>query len=1081
MCSMIPVFTNIICLVLSHIAFDWPDETPSPSTNYLSGSNLTPATNSAVYTNSPTEVPTPKPSKRERTAPPTSTPPTKSPSQPPTTDPTKSPSHSPTQIPTPSPSSPPMLCDLVAEGDCNDDLKEVQWDGFIEIAQTHVVKAVGETRRAPRMIAQRDAEILFTPSDSRRLNNNEAAFEMVTPQKIESVGKVYFFNEELTPINDAAVDALLDGTDSLISVSSPNAHIVIDLKHIRVIQNVSIVVPDGVSIESVQVGLRYDDGQDTDEHEFHYPSNGWLWHEIASSMSVSFPNKKTRYISLKLHGGHSQTLDGWSLQRVDIIGYLDGLGISHQTHNITPKTRSFDPRGSARAFIPSKTTAVRVAVYSASGRLLGVINGRDPSKQRKIFESQISDIDIDPYSHDAWSVTLPYNWVGEGNAVVIGCTDRSRPNEVLIHRLELKGLAQFSEHSITRTKLAIFGTDEDVSKLLPTTFSARKLARNLKATMPVSELKWADTDLWHLPYLVVISKDGSPALVSSEEERRLVTGDAGTEVQWEVIKNFLTIRHALAQAGLGLALTDQEGENSPYASHTSVFMGWSLSKQDDDGLWHWEDLGYWDTLAAAAWTGWVVMKAGDECSNYFIHELGHALSMQHFDNGAAKSWNIEDEYPEDGVYTEFLPWGFDSVTRQFRTWFDPLDGSGKKDPLNGEGEPPYSQELNCFSQYTPYQAMVAQEWAMSTPVLLSASSSDVPRDGAYQFNAATTQYVPLSESELVDAAGEHALMPDQVSIPVVTLIGTIGASRDVCQTYPALRGYGNTFKFPDPFDTGLSSAFEGASYFVEVRFESGRKIRGLIAVKDVSELSLYSFNVAIDQHPIAVDLYRFVDGSYPNLSSSTQTQLLHIRPIDLPPEDPLQGMPRQLRVGRGWMGDSSTPLIDSFCMSLGDCESDKHHIEWRGNVGSDHVVYSSTLQGTNDDDLGVTIFKVPARRDKDSTQYTITVLAARYFNDLEGMSPLLTSEPATGEGSSSIDVTHLVRIWAPWELNDSLPVGMYRSLPDSFKISADAMGSDSNAFHHNIIEFNIVCYVHTVTAAPTVSYVIYTAHIHHCH
>lgn len=533
------------------------------------------------------------------------------------------------------------------------------------------------------------------------------------------------------------------------------------------------------------------------------------------------------------------------------------------------------------------------------------------------------------------------------------------------------------------------------------------------------------------------------------------------------------IRHALAQAGLGFALTSRDGNNSPYASHTSVFMGWSLSKQDDDGGWHWEDLGYWDTLAAAAWTGWVAMKAGDECSNYFIHELGHAQSMQHFDNGVAASWGIEDEYPSgDGVYTSNLPWGYDSVARQFRTWFDPLDGSGKKDPLNGEGEPPYSQELNCFSQYTPYQCEISQEWAMSTPVLLSSASSDVPRDGAYKFDVTKKQYVPLSESELVDAAGEHAMLPDQVSVPIVTLIGTIGASRDVCQTYPALRGYGNTFKFPDPFDSGLSSAFDGASYFVEVRFASGRKTRGLIAVKDVSELSLYSFNVAIDQLPIAVDLYRFVDGTYPNLSSNTQTQLLHIRPIELPPEDPLQGMPRQLRVGRGWLGDSPAPLIDAFCISASDCESDKHHLEWRGNVGSDRVIYRSTLQGKNDDALKATVFKIPALREKDSTQYTITVLAARFYNDGQGMSPLLTSEPQTGEGSSSIDVTHLIRIWAPWELNESLPAGMYRSLPDSFRVSADAMGTSTDAFHHNIIEFNVACYIHTVTAAPTVSFVL---------
>ena len=74
---------------------------------------------------------------------------------------------------------------------------------------------------------------------------------------------------------------------------------------------------------------------------------------------------------------------------------------------------------------------------------------------------------------------------------------------------------------------------------------------------------------------------------------------------------------------------------------------------------------------AGAWVGWIVMKAGDECSNYFIHEMGHSQSMQHFDNGVAFDWKIEDEYPSgDGIYTPDLPWGYDSVLRQFRTWFD---------------------------------------------------------------------------------------------------------------------------------------------------------------------------------------------------------------------------------------------------------------------------------------------------------------------------------------------------------------------------------------------------------------------------
>ena len=158
--------------------------------------------------------------------------------------------------------------------------------------------------------------------------------------------------------------------------------------------------------------------------------------------------------------------------------------------------------------------------------------------------------------------------------------------------------------------MAIFGSKSEVSTLDSTTHSAKRLAQNLYSVMPVAELKWADADLWHLPYVVVMGKEG-PALVNSEAERREVTGE-GTEISWQVMKSFLTIRHSLAQTGHGLSITSEDGSNSPYASGTSVVMGWSLSKQNaDDGSWEWEDLGYWGDLAAAAWTGWCVLKAGD--------------------------------------------------------------------------------------------------------------------------------------------------------------------------------------------------------------------------------------------------------------------------------------------------------------------------------------------------------------------------------------------------------------------------------------------------------------------------------------
>jgi hypothetical protein len=614
--------------------------------------------------------------------------------------------------------------------------------------------------------------------------------------------------------------------------------------------------------------------------------------------------------------------------------------------------------------------------------------------------------------------------------------------------------------------LAIFGNDSQVAMLDSYTHEAKRLARNLYSVMPTAELRWTDTNLWHLPYIVVMGKEG-PALVNSEKERRSVTGE-GTEISWSVLKNYFTLRHSLAETGHGFSATSMTAENSPYASATSVFMGWSLSKQSENNAdrWDWEDLGYWDDLAAAAWTGWCVLKAGDECSNYLVHEIGHSQTMEHFDVGAALKWGIEDEYPQDGRYMAHHPWGYDSVTRQFRTWFDPLTGMGKLDPLSGPGQGPTSQQ--CFSQYIPYQAMKAQEWAANTPILLSSSTSDVPADGAYKFNPTTHKYSLLEGSLLAEAVGIAAMPPDEVGIPVITLIGTIGKDKRVCQTYPELRSRsGNTFLFPDPFSPSLPPAFTGASYYAEVRFDDGTTMMGLIAAKNDNENSLnfFSFNVALHRLPMAVALYRFTDSVYPHVSLQSGTELLHLRPIS---STSLESLPPLLRVGRGWLGDSSEIFLDHFCVNAKDCDSDRNTVEWRSDVSSDSFVYKSSLAPEPRDLVGATVFKIPVKRQWDSTQeYSITILITRFFNDGKGSSPLLATDPPQDDGSSDIDATHCIRVVAPWEMNDSLPGGLYSSFPDAaLEIWAEAVGSNSN---RRLIELNISLRLNSITEAPTSS------------
>ncbi len=353
---------------------------------------------------------------------------------------------------------------------------EVEWMGELEVGQTHVVKAKGETRHAPRLIAHREAELLFTPStvyDSRRLSSSETAvvfngtLHSATEQRLESIGEVYISreNNEDVPANlEQLAKHLIDGTDTVFSVPNyiPDLDIVIDLMSLRRVNEVSMSLTENTIFSDVRIGLRFDDGRNQDESDdLVIPKTGWMWHDVRyeacveRTISNSFLSRQVRYILIRLKGGHSKSSQSWGLSGIEIVGYLDGLAEKRvpQEKNVVPVTRSFS-QSTARYYTPSVSDFVRVAVYASDGRLVGVMkNVRDPSKQRDILERKLSATEIEPYSDTAWSVTIPHPWIEEGNTILIGCINQSRPLELLVHRLELLDLAQFSEHTITRTKL----------------------------------------------------------------------------------------------------------------------------------------------------------------------------------------------------------------------------------------------------------------------------------------------------------------------------------------------------------------------------------------------------------------------------------------------------------------------------------------------------------------------------------------------------------------------------------------------------------------------------------------------------
>jgi hypothetical protein len=554
------------------------------------------------------------------------------------------------------------------------------------------------------------------------------------------------------------------------------------------------------------------------------------------------------------------------------IGPLDGTIEFGQTHIMAVDDERIGPdlvagRESLLLFTPIKPFSaevdVRVAAFS-DGKLLGVLRMQSPEFLPSSLESSLTDTPLEPYSKAAWSASLPWNWMSNGVSLRIGVKTNAG---LSIVDYGLSDLAAPHKFTLTRTHMVLFG--EDSFEVVPP-HAAPKIARDMAPWLPGAMLQWVDTSPWRLDRIVVNTLDG-PRWANSEAERIAITTD---ETRWNIMKHQGALRLSLANTGRGLRYTlPPQGDNSPFSYGTSMVQGWvrladgSYTDVNNAGL-------------AAGWTGWSGMWL-DECGNGFIHEVGHTLTLLHFTEGTAFDWGISEEYPKDGTWQPEHPWGYDTVRRRFRTWYrvdsaGPVSDNGellgKRDPMNG-GEP--SNSVTCFPSYTAYQMKRSLDWIESTPTLLDLDG----QPGAYRWNRTGGQYV--AEPEPTDVQPVTA-----VGVPVATLIGTLGNTDDVCQTYPPVTvPVGNAFSLPDPLAPDLIG-FSAAQWFVAVTYADGTVERGLINRAAVAEtdtsLYLYSLNVELERNPQSVQLYRSATG-YPNVDV-TDAELVHTRDLTTLPK-----------------------------------------------------------------------------------------------------------------------------------------------------------------------------------------------------
>ena len=184
------------------------------------------------------------------------------------------------------------------------------WHGFFELAQTHVVKAKYETRRAPLPIADREAELLFTPTLEAPPTPSPTMSPTLPPEyglESSSVVNSTVTVESVTPgstwtANPANTYKLIDaeGSEYYIPNTEYDVNINFDLGAQRIVQGLhsqtwyvtsiggNPLSPDGSG--SIRVGLKADDGCEENMEDGGindcFPDSGstpgWTWYDLSS-------------------------------------------------------------------------------------------------------------------------------------------------------------------------------------------------------------------------------------------------------------------------------------------------------------------------------------------------------------------------------------------------------------------------------------------------------------------------------------------------------------------------------------------------------------------------------------------------------------------------------------------------------------------------------------------------------------------------------------------------------------------------------------------------------------------------------
>jgi hypothetical protein len=387
------------------------------------------------------------------------------------------------------------------------------------------------------------------------------------------------------------------------------------------------------------------------------------------------------------------------------------------------------------------------------------------------------------YSHKAWSVVLPWDWVrpgmalavrdnqGRNGALAAAAIDFAAPAELVIGNIELGMLTEPSR--------------SDGHYMLQDPAAA---ATDYFQTVPISKLTVAGYEPLKLDRVMVASG---------------VIYDSASAVTGDVYSGDMRENTAKATFSAGINLANWGVTSSAMQSQRQPHITQAVTVHHARGV-------YTNGVVDHGLSGGNgILTLIDSDGNEFSHEIGHHFGLGHYPGQVGENCFNCAHHHDSG-------WGFIANRNHMRAnlnWNSTSLGDGANGVPNFASLYPFgwdamaggafSSGLSRYTHYTSYSTSQKIQPALDKAVFAPQSPT-----GYRKWNAATramedtAPVLPSSSTEWYNSASGVFAAPRKHGVPVWTILGGYDPVAGVGLLYPAARGnWGNTYDLPAPAAT----------------------------------------------------------------------------------------------------------------------------------------------------------------------------------------------------------------------------------------------------------------------------------------